>query len=497
MIQKTALKTSKCQSHLWVLGICFIALFQLPGNAQATTPRDTVAQQKNVLFIAIDDLRPELSVYGKPYMQTPAIDRLASRGVVFARAYTSVPVCGASRASMMTGLWPTRTRFVGVNARIDKDAPGIPTLPAHFRSAGYTTISLGKILHSANDAPSSWSEEPWHPKSELTRGKESFRNYLLQENIANDVADNGLRPAYEAADVPDDAYFDGQIAQRAIETLQTLKIDDKPFFLAVGFVKPHLPFNAPRKYWDKYPLDSISLTSNPLFPETAPDEARHSWGELRKYADIPDKKGPVPDDVALKLIQGYYASTTYVDAQVGRVLDELERLGLEESTIIVVWGDHGWSLGDHGLWAKHSSFNVANQIPVIVSAPEMSRGQVAQGLIESVDLYPSIVELAGLQMPGHLQGTSFVPMLKDPDAVVNDAVYPRWKNGDSIRTNDFYYTEWRDMKNNVVAKMLYDHRNDPDERNNVAGQPEYSIIVSELSSKLDDHIQQAGHVATH
>lgn len=494
MIQKIAMKTSRMRSHLSVLGICFITLFQFSGNAQASTPPDTVTQQKNILFIAIDDLRPELSVYGKPYMQTPAIDRLASSGVVFARAYSSVPVCGASRASLMTGLWPTRTRFVGVNSKIDKDAPGIPTLPAHFRSAGYTTISLGKIIHSADDALSSWSEEPWHPKSGLKRGQESFRNYLLQENIANDVADNGLRPAYEAADVPDDAYFDGQIAKRAIETLQTLEKEGKPFFLAVGFVKPHLPFNAPKKYWDMYPPDSISLTDNPLFPETAPDKASHSWGELRKYADIPDKKGPVPDDVALKLIQGYYASVSYSDAQVGRVLLELERLGLDENTIVVVWGDHGWSLGEHGLWAKHSTFNLANQIPVIVRAPGLSQGEVAQGLIESVDIYPSLVELSGLSFPDHLDGTSFVPTLKEPGVRTKDAVYPRWKDGDSIRTDRFYYTEWRDKQGKVVARMLYDHYNDPDERVNIAEQPEQAIVVSELSLKLEQHIQKtAGH----
>lgn len=451
-------------------------------------------EQKNVLFIAIDDLRPELAVYGRAYMQTPAIDQLAAEGVSFANAYSNVPVCGASRASMMTGLRPTSTRFVDVGAKVDKDAPGIPTLPAYFKAAGYTTISLGKIIHGRKDALSSWSRTPWHPRDDAKRGIDSPRSYVLPENVALDIAYKAGNkasqpPAYEAAEVSDDAYFDGKTATRAIDTLQELKQDGKPFFLAVGFAKPHLPFNAPKKYWDLYPEESISLADNPLFPETAPIEARHSWGELRHYAGIPDKRDPVPDDVALKLIQGYYAATSFADAQVGRVLAELDRLGLAGNTIVVLWGDHGWSLGEHGLWAKHSSFNVANQIPIIVRAPGMQQGQVAQGLVESVDIYPSIVELAGMPLPGHLQGDSFKPMLENPDIAVKDAVFPRWKNGDSIRTDRYYYTEWRNKQGKVTARMLYDHQTDPQENNNVAEQAEYGILRAELSQRLAKHIQ--------
>jgi len=451
-------------------------------------------EQKNILFIAIDDLRPELAVYGKTYMQTPAIDQLASGGVTFANAYSNVPVCGASRASLMTGLRPTSTRFVDVGAKVEKDAPGIPTLPAYFKAAGYTTISLGKVLHGRKDALSSWSEEPWHPQDDVKRGVDSPRSYMLPGNIALDIAykagdKSSQPPAYEAADVSDDAYFDGKTARRAIDSLQVLQKEGKPFFLAVGFAKPHLPFNAPRKYWDMYPEKSISLADNPLFPETAPEEARHSWGELRHYAEIPDKKDPVADEVALKLIRGYYAATSYADAQVGRVLAELDRLGLADNTIVVLWGDHGWSLGEHGLWAKHSTFNVANQIPIIVRAPGMEQGKVAQGLVESVDIYPSIVELAGMSLPAHLQGDSFKPMLENPDIAVKDAVFPRWKNGDSIVTDRYYYTEWRNKQGMVIARMLYDHQNDPQENNNVAEQAEYAIIKSELSSRLATHIQ--------
>ena len=469
-----------------LFGFC-VVLNASPVFAKTPTSGDG---QKNFLFIAIDDLRPELGIYGKPYMKTPAIDQLASESVTFANAYSSVPVCGASRASLMTGLWPTRTRFVTVDSKIDKEAPGIPTLPGYFKAAGYTTISLGKVIHSKRDSLASWSQNPWHPRDDIRKGHDSTRDYLLPENIALDLDENLQPPAFEAADVPDEAYFDGKIANRAIDTLQTLQKDGKPFFLAVGFLKPHLPFNAPLKYWERYPPESISLTDNPLFPETAPKEAKHYWGELRHYADIPDKTGPVPDDVALKLIRGYYASTSYSDAQAGKVLAELDRLGLSDNTIVVLWGDHGWSLGEHGLWAKHSSFNVANQIPVIVRAPGMSKGQMAKGLIESIDIYPTLAELAGLQLPDHLQGVSFAPTLKDPNASTKDAVFPRWKKGDSIRTDRYYYTEWRDKQNKVIAKMLYDHQQDPDERINFADHPNYADISSVLSSRLKQHIQE-------
>ncbi len=455
---------------------------------QTTTPPVEQAQ-KNILFIAIDDLRPELGVYGKSYMKTPAIDQLASGGVTFARAYNSVPVCGASRASLMTGLRPTKNRFVDVGAKVDEDAPGITTLPGYFKSQGYTAISLGKVVHGRRDAWSSWSEDPWHPRDDIDKRKVGGRNYVLPENIALDLDKTQQPPAYESAKVSDSAYYDGRIANRAIEKLNSLQKDGKPFFLAVGFAKPHLPFNAPQKYWDLYPESSISLTDNPLFPKNAPAAASHRWGELRHYSEIPDKKGPVPDDVALKLIRGYYAATSYSDAQVGKVLAELERLELADNTIVVLWGDHGWSLGEQGLWAKHSSFNLANQIPVIVRAPGTQQGKVASGLVESVDIYPTLVELAGLVAPNHLQGDSFVPMLKDSKAVVKTAVFPRWKSGDSIRTDRYYYTEWRNEHGEVTARMLYDHKLDPNEKVNVAEQTDYSGAVKRLSRRLAKHIQ--------
>jgi arylsulfatase A-like enzyme len=482
MDMRTSALTVKYLQHspLWqfmLLAFCLAALTPHSAANQDTTARSF---KPNILFIAVDDLRPELGAYGKTGMQTPAIDRLASQGITFDRAYVNVPVCGASRASLMTGLRPTRDRFVDFGTKVDKDAPGVTTLPAHFKAHGYTAVSLGKVLHHRTDAADSWSEEPWHPKNARADYR-SWRNYILPENIAQDIDKDAQPPAWEAPDVADDAYFDGQIATRAIERLRSLAATGEPFFLAVGFLKPHLPFNAPKKYWDLYPPESVSLTDNPLFPETAPEQARHNFGELRNYAEVPDG-----DE---QLIRGYRAGASYSDAQVGRVLGELDRLGLEGETIVVLWGDHGWSLGEHGLWAKHSSFDVANRIPLIVRAPGSPRGQVTQGLVESVDIYPTLVELAGLPAPGHLQGRSFVPMLENPGVSVHKAVFPRWKAGDSIRTDNHYYTEWRNPNGKVVARMLYNHRNDPDERINVASLPEYAEVVADLSAKLDQHIR--------
>lgn len=462
-------------------------LFAAPVLAAEMAPE---VKRPNVLFLAMDDLRPEIGAYGATYMQTPAIDSLAQTGVAFTRAYANVPVCGASRASMLTGLRPTRERFLTFHTRIDEDAPGIPTIPGWFKQAGYTTISLGKVSHHADDGENSWSEPPWNPENESLPGYRGWRNYLEQENIREDMRkQEGHPPAWENADVDDDAYFDGRVAKRAVEFLQKFEQDGTPFFLAVGFVKPHLPFNAPRKYWDLYPEDSVSLAANRLFPEKAPQQAWHNWGELRKYEGVPPGDAPVSDEMARKLVRGYRAATSYSDAQVGRVLNELERLGLAESTIVVLWGDHGWSLGEHGLWAKHSPFNLATRIPLIVRAPGATAGY-APGLVESVDIYPTLVELAGLPVPGHLQGESFAAALQMPGVELKEAVFPRWQNSDSIRTDRYYYTEWRNPQCKVTARMLYDHEKDPDELNNRADDPAYAITVADLSVMLSMHIAQ-------
>ena len=441
----------------------------------------------NVLFLAIDDLRPELGAYGADYMQTPAIDRLAAEGVTFVRAYSNVPVCGASRASMMTGVRPTRDRFRTYHTRAEEDAPGAITMAGWFRQAGYTAISLGKVLHHSDDRAADWSEAPWDPENDSLPGYRKWRNYLVEENIREDMKQDGRPPAFEAPEVDDDAYFDGKVAVRAIEYLQRFAQEEEPFFLAVGFVKPHLPFNAPKRYWDRYPEGSVAAPVSQPFPESAPAQAWHNWGELRRYDGVPGGDEPVPEDLAATLVRGYRAATSYSDAQVGRVLDALEELGLADNTIVVLWGDHGFSLGEHGLWVKHSPFELANRVPLVVRAPGVTPG-VAHGMVESVDIFPTLVELAALPAPAQLQGRSFVPALRDPGAGLKQAVFTRWQNSDSIRTHRYHYTEWRNSGGEVTARMLYDHLVDPGENSNLAGNPDYAIVQAELATALADHL---------
>ncbi len=471
--------------------------------ASAITSAGAKTQEKpNVLFIAIDDLRVQYGPYDLDQAITPNLDQLMNEGVAFTQAYSNVPVCGASRASVFTGVRPTIKRFVAFNSA-DKDAPWAPSIAQTFKESGYTALSLGKVFNNITDHQSAWSEKPWRPEGvkneDSTTGNKkqsvllSRHDYLTKASIS--MAKKGIKnhPAFEKADVSDDAYKNGKIAARAIEDLQRLKNANKPFFLAVGLTKPHLPFNAPNKYWQMYDEKNIQLSQTPNMPDKAPKQAQHQWNELRNYGHdgAMAKKGNMSDEMARKLIHGYYAATSYSDALVGNILAELKSLNLADNTIVVIWGDHGWSLGEHSQWAKHSSFDVANHIPLIIKAPGMSKGQFAQGLVESVDIYPTLTALAGIKSPETLQGDSLVPMLKDTKAKVNTAVFPRWKNADSIRTEQFLFTQWRNPKNNqVIARMLFDHSVDKSETKNVVEHPDYTEVVNQLQQQLADHIAQ-------
>ncbi len=439
----------------------------------------------NVLFLPVDDLRPQLGCYGHRQMISPHIDRLASEGVLFRRAYCQVPVCGASRASLLTGVRPTTTRFIDFNVRTDDDLPGALVLPEHFRKHGYATVSRGKVFHHNDDcAARSWSEAPTRPT-----GAWGGRGYLVPENRAlaeSNVNRTGCGPAYEAGDVPDNAYADGKLADQAIADLGRLKDAGRPFFLAVGFFKPHLPFNAPKKYWDLYKHDDIDLADNPLRPRGAPDCAMHNWGELRAYTGIPDR-GPLPDETARTLIHGYYACVSYLDAQLGRVLAELQRLGLRQSTLVVLWGDHGWQLGEHGLWCKHANFDTSLHAPLLVSGPGIAGGKATSGLVEFVDIYPALCDLAGQPVPEHLEGTSFAPLVEQPDRPWKPVAFSRYFDGDSVKTDRYLYTEWRKGgKGKPYGRMLYDHQADPAENANIAEEPGSAELVARLSKMLRD-----------
>lgn len=447
-----------------------------------------VERRPNVLFIAVDDLRPEIGAYGASHMRTPHLDRLADEGILFHRAYANVPVCGASRASLLTGLRPTRERFWDYDTWVVEDAPGIVTLPQHFKMHGYTTVGLGKVFHHEEDAPDSWTRPVWHPGSDSSTMNTSSRDYLLPANRALDARTGRRGPPYEAAEVPDSAYYDGKIALRAADELRRLSDANEPFFLAVGFMKPHLPFNAPQRYWDLYPADSIHPPENDTLPDGAPAQAWHNWGELRQYGYVAPSPAPVPDTLARTLIRGYFAATSYADAMIGTVLDELDRLGLSDNTIVVLWGDHGFSLGEHGLWCKHSPFHHAVHAPLIVRAPGFERGREVKALVEFVDLYPSLAELAGLPRPQHLAGESFVAQMADPSLAGKEAVFPRWHNSESIRTDRYLYTEWYDQNGRPSARMLYDHATDPAETVDLVGDPAYASVVERLSERLLAHV---------
>jgi arylsulfatase A-like enzyme len=276
---------------------------------------------------------------------------------------------------------------------------------------------------------------------------------------------------------------------KTINDLKRLSKSDKPFFIAAGLRKPHLPFNAPKKYWDMYPLEKIDLAANPFRAKDAPEAAYHGWHELRGYFGMP-KKEKMPDDVARKLIQGYYACTTYADAQIGRLLDTLDELNLRENTIVLLIGDHGWNLGEHTLWCKHCNFDTSLRAPMIISAGGMTKNRTSDSLVEFIDLFPTLCDLAGLDKPDQLQGKSLVPILKDPKVKVKDAVFSRYHDGESIRTDRYLYTEWLNEKGQIHSRMLYDHKTDPAENVNIAEKPENATIVSELSQKLAQLRQQ-------
>lgn len=430
----------------------------------------SAAPRPNVLFIIVDDLRPELGCYGEDHVISPNIDRLADEGTLFEQAYCQVPVCGATRASLMTGLYPTKDRFVTYYSRAQEDAPGIADIPAHLKANGYTTISNGKVYHHADDNASSWDEN---------HKTKDFRVYLLPENQGKEWADMA---AYEAADVEDSAYPGGALADKIIGDLRRAKEEGTPFFITAGFTKPHLPFNAPKKYWDLYDPARIELADNPYKPKGAPANSMHQWNELRDHYGGMPKEGPLPDDIARTLIHGYLACVSYTDAQIGKLLNELDRLEMRENTIVVLIGDHGWQLGEHSLWCKHALFNTSTFSPLIVSAPGFKSGQRTDALVEFVDIYPSLCELTGVAPPEHLQGQSLVPLLNNSSRDWKKAVFSRYHGGESVKTDRYSYTEWDDG-----ARMLYDHKNDPDENVNISENPENLRIVQQMKKLLWEH----------
>lgn len=430
---------------------------------------DAKLSKPNVLFIAIDDLRPELGCYGNPQVKSPNIDGLASQGVLFNRAYCQVPICGASRASLMTSVLPTAERFVGAGAMVDMDAPGTVTMPQVFKEAGYVTISNGKIFHHPTDSASrSWSEPPWNPEMEQKDN--------LDPATALVKSARGRNRIYESPDVADNAYPDGQIAERTIADLQRLKESGQPFFLTCGLHRPHMPFYAPKKYWDLYERSQIEIADNRQQPENAP-KGLHGSAEYCSYS-LGDYQNNT-DDFHRMMRHGYYASASYSDKLVGDILNELERLGLAENTIVVLWGDHGWNLGEHDFWGKHNTLHTSLRVPLIVKVPGMSAGRKSDALVGTYDIFPTLCALVGLAMPDSAQGRSLTPLLDDPNQSFRDVIYSRFMAGDAVVTDHLIYTSY-----GPDGEMLYDLRKDPQENHNIAGNPEYATELAKMKRLL-------------
>jgi arylsulfatase A-like enzyme len=455
----------------------------------------------NVLFFAVDDLRPEFGAYGAGYVHSPNLDRLARAGVTFQRAYCQQAVCSPSRTVVMTGTRPDTNKVWDLETHFRKALPGVVTVGQHFKQHGYFVQGMGKIFHGGFDDEPTWSV-PWQtPRANGAYARPE--NVALTQRAPAAVAPGDRKaarkaakgprgPAFESADVPDNYYTDGRTADLAVETLRALGKKGGPFFLAVGFSKPHLPFVAPKKYWDLYDPAKITLAPNRFRPRGAPDYAILPGGELRSYHGIPE--GPIPDDLSRQLKHGYYAAISYMDAQLGRVLDELERQGLRQNTIIVLWGDHGWKLGEHDAWCKHSNSENDTNAPLLLSAPWLgTAGARSRALVEFVDIYPTLADLAGLPLPGHLEGLSFKPVLERPDQPWKTAAfsqYPRSNGGRSLmgysmRTDRHRFTVWveRGDLTKVEAIELYDHQADPQENQNLAAEAAQQPLVERLMTQ--------------
>lgn len=471
------------------------------------------AASPNVLFIAIDDLRPELGCYGSAHVRSPHLDQFARTGMIFERAYCQLAVCTPSRANVFTGKRPDTLRVWHLREDFRQNTPEIVTLPQFLRARGYLTQTLGKTI-AIND-PSSWTEPTWKdPASGKFAGAaEKYADPRTRAEVQTEydaAVAAGLTgiaferaargPAWEKADVPDDAYQDGRLAEVALAALRDLHSRKRPFFLTVGFQKPHLPFNAPARYWDLYDPATLPPLTNDYHPLKAP------WFALGRSAEFHGYDGTgvahVPADEAARLRHGYYACISYVDTQVGRLLDELDRLGLAENTLVVIWGDHGFKLGEHDQWGKSTNVELDTRVPLLVRLPGQKAAGRTRAFVEFVDLFATVAEATGFAPPDDLEGVSMLPLFKHPDLPWKSAAfsqYPRNTDGDelelrawnlmgrSIRTERYRFTRWDSMKTpgRVEGLELYDHEIDPGENRNLASEPGNQGLVSELSRRLD------------
>jgi iduronate 2-sulfatase len=526
---------------------CIAASTSTPKTVASTATQNAAPlSQYNILFIAVDDLKPDIASFGFKETKTPNIDKLAQASTIFNGNYCQQAVCAPTRASLLTGLRPDKTQVWDLQTLIRAKNPDVTTLPQYLKANGYNTMAMGKIfdprsVDKDHDAVS-WTV-PYKNKFKYPEGYEDivveayqspemkarFKELQAQRgaknNDKNEDFDNpkitrkDILVSTESADVPDDAYFDGAMTKYAIQQLKAQKGATQPFFMAVGFHKPHLPFVAPKKYWDLYDRSKVSLAKWQKPSIDGPDIAYHNAGEMRGFKDIEKLVGKpkngkdllnLPEAKQRELIHGYYACISYLDAQVGKLMDALKAEGLDKNTIIVLWGDHGWHLGDHSLWCKHSNFEQATKAPLMFTVPNLTKGKVYTNPTEFVDIFPTLCELTGLAIPTHLDGKSLVPAMKDNTVKVKDfaiSQYPRGGGGGesrnimgySMRTERYRYTEWLGSKfttaqpfnEKLVTDMeLYDLVNDPDETTNLANKADMKKQVKELATQLRAYYSQ-------
>ena len=481
----------------------------------------------NILFIAVDDLKPTIGAFGDDIAHTPNIDLLAENATVFLNNHTQQAVCGPSRASLLTGKRPDYTKVRDLKTKMRDMVPEIITIPQYLKDNGYETIGLGKIfdprcVDKYRDKPS-WST-PYIPEHQFDYpsdyGPPSMGFYqdpkikahiqeLRKEAKANGVKNLGkflrdtYKPPFEKTDVPDDAYVDGALTAQANKFLDQYKLEsNKPFFLAVGFKRPHLPFTAPKRYWEMYDQSKFKIAEFQENSKNGPSIAYHSSGELRSYITpeisyeiSKNNRVELSEEFQRDLIHGYYASTSFIDAQVGKIVDKLKETGLDQNTIIVIWGDHGWHLGDHGLWNKHSNFEQATRSPLLILDPRVNKKIQIDSPTEFVDVFPTLCATIGLPIPNNLDGKNLIPLIRGDQLSIKPFAVSQWTNakktGYSFRTDHYRYTVWLNGKKStdpiyeedIFAEELYDYRNDPAETRNLA-EDESSISLIKRFQKL-------------
>ena len=462
-------------------------------------------QARNVLLLYVDDLRPEINCYGNSKLITPNLDKLARRSLLFNKAYCQVPVCMPSRVSTLSGMY-ARNRGQGkLRTLLPK---GKPSLPGHFKTNGYDTVSIGKVYHFNNDDPESWTKrytDTFHEQKYVCDGWCS--GYQLEENLkGRTYAKTGRNESAltECVDAPDNAYPDGATADKAIADLKKYSKSGKPLFLAAGFYRPHLPWVAPKKYWDLYEREEIDLAENQYFPKGA--IGRNGWGDLRHYGDKvvneaaagrtdynADNFPVLPEDKQRELIHGYWACVSFLDAQIGRILDALDKTGLAENTIVVLLSDHGWQLGEHKLWSKCSNYEEAVRVPFMIAVPSITKGEKTDSVTELVDIYPTVCEFARLNIPKHVEGVSMMPLLKNPAREWKKAAFNIWIGSRSMRTERYRLTRYdKPMPKGSEYQLpgtdryeLYDYKTDPCGNVNIAGDPKSKALLKKLIGMMD------------